>query len=466
MLDYDVIVIGAGMAGINAAAKAHDAGRTVAVVERDRVGGTCPIRGCIPTKALIRSAEIAHEIGRAEEFGIHVPSYEVDFGAVMDRVRGIIDRGSRGATGYLESLERLDLHFGEGRMAAPGAVEVNGETLRAPRILITAGAQPQRMPVPGIESVEYMTSDDVLQLRERPDRLIVIGAGPVGLELGQALSRLGSRVTFVEVEERILPAAEPEIAEGLAGYLEAEGIELLTGARILDLSHEGETRRMRIDHGGGERTIEADAVLLGVGRAPAVGALRLERAGIEHSSRGIAVDARLETSQEGVYAAGDILGAPYGAFTHVARRLGAEMVDNALDLDPHDADPDWGPRAIFTDPEVAVVGMTEAQALEAGHEIGVGVATPSGGKARAWGEERGTVKVVVEAATRRVLGAQVLAYHGADLLHPVVVAMNAPGGTADPITRSYYLHPTLGEVVKSAVERAVAASSSGSGKPE
>ena len=454
MSEFDVIVVGAGMAGLNAAATAAGAGRTVAVVERDRVGGTCPIRGCIPTKALVRSAEVAHEVGRAEEFGLVVPSYEVDFGAVMERVRGIIDRGSSGAQGWLESLEGLSLYFGEATMEAADAVRVNGDVLRAPKVLITAGAEPKQVPIPGLAEAGYITSDDVLQMSELPRRIVVMGAGPVGLELGQGLSRLGAEVTIVEIMERIMPAGEPEMSEMLTGYLRDEGIDLITGVRIVGVSASGDHRHVTIEADGAERVLEADAVLLGVGRGPALDALGLHAAGVEHTGRGIAVDSRLQTSQPGVYAAGDVIGAPYGAFTHVARRLGVEMTENALGIDPHDVDPDWGPRAIFTDPEVAVVGMTEQQAREAGHEVSVGHATPSGGKARAWGEERGTIKVVLEAGTRRILGASLLAYHGADLIHPIVVAMHAPGGTVDPIVAAPHIHPTLGEVVKAAAERA------------
>ncbi len=454
MGDFDVIVIGAGMAGINAAGKAVAAGRTVAVVERDRVGGTCPIRGCIPTKALVRSAELAHEVGRAEEFGLRVPSYEVDFAAVMDRVRGIIDRGSSGAQRYLESLEGLSLYFGEASMEAADAVRVNGDVLRAPRVLIAAGAEAQKVPIPGLEEASYLTSDDVLQMSELPPRIVVIGGGPVGLELGQSLSRLGSEVAIVEILESILPDGEPELSEMLAGYLREEGIDLITGVSITGVSASGGLRQVTIEDAGAERVLEAEAVVLGVGRGPALDRLGLDAAGVERTRSGIAVDSRLQTSQPGVYAAGDVLGAPYGAFTHVARRLGVEMTENALGLDPQDVDPDWGPRAIFTDPEIAVVGMTEEEARAAGHEVSVGHATPSGGKARAWGEERGTVKVVLETRTRRILGAHLLLYHGADLLHPIVVAMHAPGGTADPIVAAPHIHPTLGEVVKAAVERA------------
>jgi pyruvate/2-oxoglutarate dehydrogenase complex dihydrolipoamide dehydrogenase (E3) component len=453
--DVDLIVIGSGMAGMNAAARASEADASVALIERDRVGGTCPIRGCIPSKALIRSAEVAHEVRSAAEYGVRVDGFEVDVGAVIGRVQAIVDRGESGARSHLESLPGVRLVLGEARFEEPGVVSVDGERLRAPRVVIATGAGPTPLPVDGLDRTGYLTSDDVLRLRELPARLLVIGAGPVGLELGQALGRLGARVTIVEVTDRLLPSAEPEIADTLAELLAGEGVELLTGARI----ERAEARpdggpRLVVEHDGRTLELDGDAVLLGAGRAPAVESLRLEAAGVEGGTKGIPVDARLRTSRDGHYAAGDVLGPPFGAFTPTARRLGREAVDNALDLDPHDVSRDDGPTAVFTDPEYVTVGLTEAGAREAGHDVGVATSGFSGGKARAWGQERGVVKAVVDRSSRRILGAHVLAYHAADLIHPVVVAMQA--GSADPLLSAIHIHPTLGEPVQRAVRSALA----------
>jgi len=452
--ELDLIVIGAGMAGMNAAGRAVEAGARVALVERGRIGGTCPTRGCIPSKALIRSAEVAHEVARAAEFGVRVRGDEVDFAAVMERVRGIIDRGSHGAEAWLESLDGLRLVRGEARFASATCLSVDGERLCAPRIVVATGAEPRVPPIPGLEATPYLTSDDVLELRELPKRLIVVGGGPVALELGQALGRLGARVTLVEILPRLLPAEEPELVNALAGYLAEDGMELLLGATIHRAEvGSGAARRLLVTHSGAERTLEAEAILVATGRGPAVEALDLAAAGVVGDRRGIGVDARLRTSQPSVWAAGDVLGPPFGAFTHVARRLGVEVAENALDLHPHDVDRDVGPRAIFTDPELVGIGLTEAAGRDAGYDVRVGTATFRGGKARAWGEERGMAKVVAEARTGRILGAHVLAYHGADLIHPVAVAMAAGDGTAAPLLRAAHVHPTLGEVVKAAAER-------------
>jgi pyruvate/2-oxoglutarate dehydrogenase complex dihydrolipoamide dehydrogenase (E3) component len=452
----DLIVIGAGMAGMNAAARASEAGARVAVIERDRVGGTCPLRGCIPSKALIRSAEVAHEVRGAAAYGVRVEGFSVDMPAVIDRVQAIIEKGGDGARSYLESLPGVSVVMGEARFRRQGELEVDGRVLRAPRVVIATGAAPALVPIPGLAETPHLTSTDVLSLRELPERLLVIGAGPVGLELGQALSRLGSRVTIVEVAPRLLPSDEPEIAEALSECLAGEGIELLVDATIERVATgPGGRPRMVVTHDGATRELEGDAVLLGAGRDAQVESLRLEEAGVEGGRKGIPVDRRLQTSGEGHFAAGDVLPAEYGPYTHTARRLGASAAANALGDDPQDVAPDFGPRAIFTDPEVVTIGMTEEQAREAGGRIGAGTSAFSGGKARAWGQERGLAKAVVDRAGRRILGAHVVAYHAADLIHPVAVAMQAGG--ADPLLGAFHVHPTLGERVQEAVGNALSA---------
>lgn len=453
-----MIVVGAGMAGLNATATAQAAGARVAVIERtERVGGTCPIRGCIPSKAMIRSAEVAHEARHAAEYGVHTGDVTVDFGEVMARVRSIIDKGSSGARSWVESLEGVDLIFGQGTLADPNTVLVDGRELTAPTVLLTTGAEPGEVPIPGLDRTPHLTSDDVLlEIDELPGEILVIGAGPIGLEFGQAFARFGRRVTLVEKLPRLLPGSDPELAEELAGHLTGEGITLLTGAdvRLAETDRDGRPALV-VEHDGRERRLTGDALLLSVGRGPAVEGLGLDDAGVEHSRGGVPVDDRLRTNVDGVWAAGDILTGEWGAFTHVARRLGREVVENALGTRPHDVDSDPGPRAIFTDPEIASIGLTADQARERGHEVVVGRAGFSGGKARAWGQEKGAAVIVGEKGTGRILGAEVLAYHAADLLHPVVVAMQAPGAPASLIADSFHIHPTLGEVVQSAASQIV-----------
>ncbi|MBJ7455345.1 MAG: FAD-dependent oxidoreductase [Thermoleophilia bacterium] len=453
MSGADLIVIGAGMAGINAAARAVEAEASVVVIERDRVGGTCPLRGCIPSKALIRSAEVAHEARTAAAYGVSAGPVSVDMGAVADRVQGIIDKGGAGARAYLESLPGLRLVMGEARFEEPGVLSVGGERIAAPRVLVATGAAPVTPPIPGLAETPHLTSTDALTLRELPGRLLVIGAGPIGLELGQALSRLGAAVTLIDQAPRLLMQADPAMGEALAELLAAEGIELVLDARIERVeSRPDGGPRITVTRDGATRELDGDAILLGAGRGPDLEALHPAGAGIETNGKGVPVDARLETSQPGHFAAGDVLGPPYGPFTHTARQLGRDAASNALGADPHDANPDVGPWAVFTDPEFTMVGMTEQAAREAGHDVGVGTSEFSGGKARAWGQERGLVTAVVDRTAGSILGAQILGYHAADLIHPVVVAMRA--GDPDALLGAYHVHPTLGETVQGAVRSA------------
>lgn len=452
--DFDLIVIGAGMAGINAAASAAEIGARVAVVERDRVGGTCPLRGCIPSKALVRSAEVAHTVRTARRFGIAVDNISVDMTSVAARIHEIVDAGAAGALGYLRSFPTVELVTGEARFAAPGEVRVGASTLRGRRVIIATGNRPTTPEIPGLADVPRLYSDDILQLTAVPERLTVIGAGPVGLELGQAMSRLGSWVTIVETSPHLLPAAEPEIGVILGDRLAEEGIDIMLGTEILraEVSPRG-LPRLTVARGGRSRIIDGNALLVATGRAPDIESLALGNAGVDGGTRGIHVDSRLETTRPGHFAAGDVLGAPYGAFTHVARRLGRGAAGNALGHDPRDIDDDRGPTAIFTDPEVAMVGMTEERARASGHSVGVGTADFTGGRGRAWGEEHGVVKVVADRRSRRILGAHLVAYHGAELIHPVVVAMRA--GSADPLINAFHIHPTFGEAVRDATEAAL-----------
>jgi dihydrolipoamide dehydrogenase len=240
----------------------------------------------------------------------------------------------------------------------------------------------------------------------------------------------------------------------LAEALRDEGIELLLGAQIDKVASDGAERVMTVTTGGETAELRGTDILMGVGRGPAVSALNLEAAGVEYTPDGVAVNGTLKTSSSGIFAAGDVVGLPYGAFTHVARKMGQEVVQNVMNGADHEVDSDVGPRAIFTDPEVATIGMTEREAVEAGHEVNVGKAGFSGGKARAWGQERGFAKIVCEKDTRRILGATIVGYHGADLIHEIAVAMKAPGGLIDPVVDSFHIHPTLGERVADAAAQA------------
>ena len=353
---HDLIVIGAGMAGLNAVGRAAGDGRRIALIERALIGGTCPTRGCIPTKAMIRSAEIAHEARRSSEFGVHVGSVTVDFAAVMERVRKIIQQGSDGSRRWAESLDGLEIVDGDATFAGPQTVVVNGRQLTSPRIVVATGAAPSVPPIPGLDRVPFWTSDDLLRASELPKRLLVIGAGPIALELGQAMSRFGSAVTMVEVAPTLLPRSEPEFVEMLRGFLDRRGHRDPHGGH-----HRGGSPGTSAGHDRGRRHPHAagDVLLVATGRDAAVEGLGLEHTAVQADRHGVNVDPYLATGEEGSTPPVTWSGLPYGAFTHVARRMGISVAENALALSPHLADPDVGPTAIFTAPELAAVGLTE-----------------------------------------------------------------------------------------------------------
>lgn len=291
---------------------------------------------------------------------------------------------------------------------SPTEVRVGERVVRAPRIIIATGAAPTRPPIPGLEDTPDLTSDDVLQLAELPRWLIVIGAGSIALELGQVLERRGAQVTLLEVQPRLLPDEDHEIVDALRDLLVAEGLGIHTGIGIARTEARGSDGvRVVVTAPGAVRNVDADAHIVATGRAPVVAGLALAAAGLEDGARGINVDSHLQTSQLGIFAAGDILGGPWGQFTHVARRLGVEVAELALGLDQYEVHPDTGPHAVFTAPELASIGLTEHAAREAGFDVRVGRGRFSGGTARAWGG-RGLAKVVVETGTDRILGAHIV----------------------------------------------------------
>lgn len=372
----------------------------------------------------------------------------------MARVRAIITKGSDGTRRWVESLEGVELIEGDATFTGPGTVVVGERELTSEKIVIATGAAPSVPPIPGLDQVTYWTSDDlILRATELPERLIVVGAGPIALELGQAMTRLGSKVTLVDIADTLLPRSEPELAALLRERLTQEGVAIHLGATDLRVQ-KGPTVVATID--GRSRRLRGDALLVATGRAPALDGLGLEHVGVESTRTGIPVDAHLATGVGGIYAAGDVVGPPFGAFTHVARRMGIHAGGNALGLLDQPADPDVGPWAVFTDPELAQIGLTESAAHAAGLDVVAESTGFGGGRARAMGEEFGRVKVVVERGTRRLVGAHVLAYHAADMVNALSIAMRAPGGSVDPIIDAYHIHPTMGEVVQSLI-RAVAA---------
>ncbi len=380
----------------------------------------------------------------AAEFGIRVHEAEVDFAAVMARVRRVIDDGVAFYERQIERDQGITLFRGGARFVGEHRIECDGESVEFEHALVATGARPRVPDLPGLDGVPFATSDDLLHATELPGRLVCLGAGAVSLEFCQAYRRFGAEVTVVQRGPRIASLEEPELAEMLRGYLEEEGVCVLTDTQVerLELEH----RRPCVVLADGRR-VSGDRLLLGLGRVPVVHGLGLEEIGVEVRPTGVAVDDELRTALPHVYAVGDTIGGLM--FTHVATYEAPLAVANMLDGARLRPDYRTMPRAIFTAPELTGVGLSEEQALAAGFEVEVRrFDVGKSGKSRALGDRRGRVKFVLDAQGGEILGAHVLARHGADLLPAALVAMNAPERTLAPLLATTFPHPTLSEAVK------------------
>jgi pyruvate/2-oxoglutarate dehydrogenase complex dihydrolipoamide dehydrogenase (E3) component len=448
---YDLVVVGGGTAGLVSAAGAASLGARVALVERDKLGGECLNYGCVPTKALIRSAKVASLMRRAEEFGLEPVPVEVDFPAVMARMRAVMERA-----GEADSPERfrklgVDVFLGEeAAFASPREISVNGSMLRARSVIVATGSGPKAPPIEGLEEVGFLDNVSVLGLKELPRSMVIVGAGPIGTEFAQMFARLGSRVELISSKENPLPVEDPEIGAALRGYLEEDGVRVHGGYRAEEarLLHNGEKVVFARNGRGESVELRGEEVLVAAGRAPTVDGLGLKNAGIELGEGGIVVDEHLETTAKGVYAAGDITGIM--RFTHAAEYQGRIALQNALFPLKRKADYAAVPWTTFTDPEVARVGLTEAEAREK-HGGGVEVFRydlPELDRAITDGEAKGFVKVVT-GKRGRILGGHVIGADAGNMLAEVVLAMRK-GIPIGELSQTVHAYPTLSEGVKKA----------------
>ncbi len=409
--------------------------------------------GCIPTKALVRSAEIAHLVRRSERFGIHRnDGFEVDLAAVMDRKDRLVDAIVERMASGLRANERLRILRGAARFRSPSELLVDDMPIAATRVIIASGSRPTAPPIPGLTGSGYITSDEILSLRCLPSRLVVIGGGALGLEFAQMFARFGSRVTVLERLPQLLPAEDLEIAEVVERALVAEGLTVRTSADVREVrTHDG-VREVCALTDGAEECFPADELLVATGRAPNVEGLGLEAIGVGFDRRGVVVDKELRTTVPDVWAAGDVTGGLM--FTHVAVYEGTIAAQNAVAGDHYEVDYRTAPRAVFIDPEVGAVGLTEGQAREAGRKVRVGRhAYSSIGRARVTEETEGLIKLVVDEKSREILGLHVAGAHGGELVHQGILAMNG-GLTTDAFLDSIFIHPTFTEGVQSAAEAA------------
>ena len=454
----DLAVLGGGMAGLPIANKAAYKGLRTVLVERELLGGTCLNRGCIPTKTLIESARAAHVARTAGRLGVEVTGeVRVDLAAVVRRKDEVVRSIRERAYAQVETNERLSLVEAEARFLEPGVLQAGDTTIRAERVVVNTGARPTLPLIEGLESVPYHTSRTLLDVTDLPEHLLVVGGGYVGCEFVQTFARFGSRVTVLQRGTHLLPSDDPDAGAVIAEVFRDEGIEVVLDAEAVRVEERGGAIRLTVHVGNAERTFAGDALLIAAGRTPNTDTLNLDAAGVEVDERGfIVVDKAYRTSADGVWAIGDVVGGPM--YTHSARddadRLYRRIVKGETeDSEADDATTSTGrhvPHAVFTDPEVAAVGLTEAEAREAGYELKVGTHPFSRvARAKAMGQTAGFVRLVADAETDRLLGATIVGPHAGELIHELVVALDL-GATYDRVGRILHVHPTLSEGVNSA----------------
>ena len=447
MARFDVFVIGGGGTGSEVAFRlGHESGLRVGMAERDRLGGECNNYGCVPTKVMLRSAKIAALARNAERFGVRIPTVEVDFGAVMDRVRAVIEASSGEEAGPFEELG-ITVLKDDAHLVGPHEIEMaDGTRIVADRIVLATGTKPQTPPIPGLEGAPFWTNREAIwSVTAVPASLAIVGAGAIGIEFAQLYARFGTRVTVVEVAPRILPNEDEAAAAALVPALEPEGIELHAGVTIRRASHDDKGWRLEI--GAGE-TILADELLVAAGRAPNLDGHDLAAAGVSLDDQGKPIlGETLRTTSPDIWAAGDATGELL--FTHVGSYEAGVVVDDILGR-PRPRDYRVVPRVTYCDPEVASVGLTEARAREAGHTVRTSaVSIAENERATIDGSGFGVVKLVADAADGQLLGGHIVADGASAMIHEVV-AMMAGYVAAPMIGDAIHAYPTLSESVKAA----------------
>jgi len=447
--DRNLVVIGAGSAGLVSAYIAATVRAKVTLIEKHRMGGDCLNTGCVPSKALIKTARVLSQIRNASRYGIKSATAEFDFAEVMERVQRVVK-----AIEPHDSVERyaglgVECIQGEARITSPWSVSVNGRTLTTRAIIIAAGARPLVPPIPGLEQIEVLTSDNVWQLRKLPARLVVLGGGPIGCELAQAFARLGSQVTQVEMLPRLLVREDPEASEQVRRQFEKEGVSVLVGHKAKQVVLDGGRKLLLCEHEGKGVGIEFDALLCAVGRSPNTAGYGLEELGIPlGKGRTVETNAYLQTLYPNIYACGDVAG-PY-QFTHTASHQAWYAAVNALFAPFRKFRADYSviPWATFTEPEVARVGLNETEAKERGIAYEV---TTYGiddlDRAIADGEPHGMVKVLTAPGRDTILGATIVGEHAGDLIAEFVAAMRHRLGLKK-ILATIHIYPTLAEANK------------------
>ena len=442
-IEKDIVVIGGGPGGYVAAIHAAHLGATVAVVERDRLGGTCLNRGCIPTKALVRSAEVLREARRADEFGLEIPVVKVNFQKIMTRKSNVASQLVSGVE-QLMKQNKISVYQGTGRTLSPRLVRVNDNEIATRKIIIATGSESALLPIPGIDLPGVLTTDDILELKELPESLVVIGGSHVGVEFASIFDTLGTKITIVKRRPLRLEPVDEEVGRRFAQTLPKRGIEVKIGAAVKAIKRKGDVLQVVWDTPEGEQGVEGQMVLMATGRQPYTEGLGLSEIGVKMEGHALVVNEYLETNIDGVYAIGDVLGK--SMLASVASYEGEIAVENALGRS-RKVDYRAVPSVVYTYPTVASVGISEKEARDSGVNYKVSkFPFLICGRAVAMDETAGIVKMICDAENGKVLGMHIMGPHADDLIAEGTLAIQL-GATASDIAHTIHAHPTLPEAV-------------------
>jgi pyruvate/2-oxoglutarate dehydrogenase complex dihydrolipoamide dehydrogenase (E3) component len=444
---FDAIIIGTGQAGPSLAARMTAEGMKTAIIERKLFGGTCVNVGCIPTKALVASARAAYMARRGGDFGVVIDGpINVDMKQVKARKDRIVKQSSDGVTNWLKNMENLTVFEGHGRLESASSVRVNGDLLQADRIILNVGGRAVVPDMPGIDDVKYLVNTSMMEVDVLPDHLIIIGGSYIGLEFAQMYRRFGSRVTVVEKGSKLIGREDEEISAAVQGILENEGVDIRTNASCIGLANRGDQVAVTANCEPGAEDIVGSHVLLAIGRMPNTDDLGLEAAGVETDARGyITVDDELRTNIPGIWAMGDANGR--GAFTHTSYNDYEILAANMFDNDKRRVTDRKTTYGLFIDPPLGRVGMTEAQVRESGRKALVGkMMMARVGRARERSETQGLMKILIDAETKRILGAAILGIGGDEVIHSILDIMYADAPYT-VIQRAVHIHPTVSELI-------------------
>ncbi len=447
MARYDMTVIGGGSGGLTAARSAAALGANVLLVDKEDLGGDCLKYGCVPSKSLIHVARVVHEAKEAARFGLMPANLGIDMAKVAEYVQGVISRVSAAESIYIEGVT---VKYGQISFKSATKLDLNGECFTSRNTLIATGSRPAVPNVEGLARAGYLTNEGVFDLLRLPTSIVVIGGGPIGVELGQAFERLGSKVTIIQGPDRILPREDPEVSQVVASVLEAEGIQIVTGARFVKAGRSGQKKVVMAKQGDRLLHFEADEIVLALGRQPNVDGLKLEAAGIQYDSKGIKVNAYLQTSAPNVLAIGDVIGGYL--FTHVAAYQSGVAVRNALvPLARKKVNYRVVPWCTFTDPEAARVGLTPGEAERLHKQVRI-VKLPWADidRAQAEGETVGFIKLVLAGKKDEIVGAHLVGARAGEMLGELSLAMQH-NLTVHDILNTIHAYPTMNTGIQQTV---------------